>query len=324
MGGLGVKIGAIGKVTEIGMQVKTEETPTGNATPIQSDKKEPKANPQQQPASREIQVVLDTGEPEPKIASMLVPDDQAADGQARPTSPPLLIRPAGPTIPPKASTAKVQSPTVKAAQPRPMERVTSPPPLGRVTSPPPTALLVLARALSPPPLSRTLSPPPVGGASALISRALSPPPFNRPMSPTSSKAVAAKSEEIPEDVIAGSENAFIRSIRSPTREPSQPGASQVSSSVVKRAAGSDPVPPKPTLKSEINIPVSGTSLTPAPRERIIPIRVEGREQQDQQQQQQPATPKVSSPAAVVSIQRRGATPPRIASPPPMGKPVRSK
>ncbi len=239
VGGLGVKIGAVGKVTEIGMKVKTEEPAKKEAPTVL---KKPKTST----ASKEIQVMLDTGESEPKVASMLVPND---DVDNRPTSPPLLVRP-NPPAPVNPVNKPVKKPSSILPNKKPKEPIQPSPP--RLTSPPPQiALMALARALSPPPtatgIMRAFSPPPA----AL--RALSPPPpaAVRALSPPPS----ATDGEL---VVAGSENAFIRSIRSPTKE-----SSTNTSKVLQKA--------------EISIPVSATSLTTTPRERIIPIRVESRE-----------------------------------------------
>lgn len=420
VGGLGVKIGAIGKVTEIGMKVKTEDsnpvpTPQTNTSPkkpstarpispskTRSNKNEKnqqqdqQSQPQskealtsgrskkqsQQPGTREIQVVLDTGEAEPKIASMLVADEKTP---SRPSSPPLLVRPNPPTVP-ASSKAKIISPTTQPPKtaPKPVERVISPPPLGRVTSPPPTGRvtspppigritspLPLGRVTSPVPFGRVTSPPPLGRirspspfgrvtsppppgrvtsppmgrvaspppqvlqslvralspsrpaqSSASSSRPMSPSPPSRPMSPVR----LVKDEEGSEDVIAGSENAFIRSIRSPTKEAGLTSSTPLakttvttSTTAIKDSVAVQPEPIKMMQKTEISIPVSATSLAAAPRERIIPIRVEGRDHQEQEQQSATALPRVA-----VSVQMRG-TPPRIVSPPPtINKPIRTK
>ena len=400
VGGLGVKIGAIGKVTEIGMKVKTEEnhqppvpqktlkskssseakTEKPVADPVVSIKevkatkekvssaplieqtappvpvetapaKEPPAV-EEKPKLDEIQVILDTGDSELKVASMLV-------GPCPPKDPPPTCPPVRPTtlteiVP---SSAKSTKPIERVVSPRPKAiRVASPPPKAiRVASPPPRPLRVVsplpARIASPPPTTTVL--PPVAPNNKQVSvavsvRAISPPPLrplsppSRPLSPPASLSrpmspvyVSAElpSDRTEDDCIAGSENAFIRGIRSPTRD--HPPAitttlkrfSKGPGELPSAAAVADAVSePKPIQKAEINIPVSVTSLSATPRERIIPIRVEGRELQPLQPI--PPVPTTVGLAGTegtktlpkslnsISVQLR-ATPPRVTSPPPI-------
>ena len=403
VGGLGVKIGAIGKVTEIGMKVKTEEnhqppvpqktlkakssndskTEKPVADPVVSikevkAKKEkvssaplieqtappvsvetaPAKEPQppaveEKPKLDEIQVILDTGDSELKVASMLV-------GPSPPKDPPPTCPPVRPTtlmeiVP---SSAKSTKPIERVASPPPKAiRVASPPPKAiRVASPPPRPLRVVsplpARIASPPPPTTTVLPPVAPNnkqvSVAVSVRAISPPPLrplsppSRPLSPPASLSrpmspvyVSAElpSDRTEDDCIAGSENAFIRGIRSPTRD--HPPAitttlkrfSKGPGELPSAAAVADAVSePKPIQKAEINIPVSVTSLSATPRERIIPIRVEGRELQPLQPI--PPVPTTVGLAGTegtkalpkslnsISVQLR-ATPPRVTSPPPI-------
>jgi len=437
VGGLGVKIGAIGKVTEIGMQVKTEvsqgsntstvasptkaevvatttNTPVAEAQPIptttaavpaavtQEQPKSPRSKnrstvsssnssqdePQQKQTktnkvtvkdpvcpkismitttaapskatqqaepTREIQVMIDAGGAQPKMASMIV-----SGGSSGPTSPttPTPTPAVNKSAPERmTSPVPVQTPAAPATA-APPQRVVSPlptkPPLPtRALSPP-----LSARALSPPLSTRALSPPlPTRPKSPLaaqfISRALSPPPLARPMSPLLPLNAA--------DCVTGSENAFIRCIRSPIREVhSPPPPPPVTVAVVKPhlddtmpapmarplSPTSPVVPvsavatttPAPVMqKAEINIAVSAASLSSTPRERIIPIRLESAESMaasstDQQQQKprlvtsvsvdskpakslQASQPMIASPPATINT--------RVSSPPPL-KIVRPK
>ena len=408
VGGLGVKIGAIGKVTEIGMKVKTEENhqppvpqktlkakssseaKTKSSSEAKTEKpvadpvvsiKEVKATKEkvssaplieqtappvpvetapaketpaveEKPKLDEIQVILDTGDSELKVASMLV-------GPSPPKDPPPTCPPVRPTtlteiVP---SSAKSTKPIERVASPPPKAiRVASPPPKAiRVASPPPRPLRVVsplpARIASPPPTTTVL--PPVAPNNKQVSvavsvRAISPPPLrplsppSRPLSPPASLSrpmspvyVSAElpSDRTEDDCIAGSENAFIRGIRSPTRD--HPPAitttlkrfSKGPGELPSAAAVADAVSePKPIQKAEINIPVSVTSLSATPRERIIPIRVEGRELQPLQPI--PPVPTTVGLAGTegtktlpkslnsISVQLR-ATPPRVTSPPPI-------
>lgn len=381
VGGLGVKIGAIGKVTEIGMKVKTEEnhrqpspqkaakskssssareskpktekvkSPSEETTTIekvvavvkdaQSIEKKPSAVKEpvikepttptaNQPKVKEIQVMVDTGESEPKLASMLVP--------VKP-SPPKDPPPSSPALPTNIASTPTKSPSSRTEPPN--ERVaTSPPPKpSRVASPPPRTII------SPTPKARVSSPPPPIPTKQITSRPMSPPPTvqsrptsppNRPLSPLGrplspvylSTAIPDRTED---DCIAGSENAFIRGIRSPTRDhpPAVAGSKRFSKGPAELLpAGLEAVGEgKPIQKSEINIAVSAASLSATPRERIIPIRVEGRELPTQ------STALVTTaglsgtdiktlPKSLnsISVQLR-ATPPRLASPPPPVLPV---
>ncbi|XP_057371289.1 uncharacterized protein LOC130692231 [Daphnia carinata] len=390
VGGLGVKIGAIGKVTEIGMKVKTEEnhqsanraapkdTPTSSAQKEDSDAKpqpssnekkveqssgeqEVKANepvdlapskevqsptkekipksadevpplpvkdqeplpvPNQEPKVHEIQVTLDTGESEPKIASMLVasvptpPKDPPA---VRPTSLPTAVTPAKPTKTTLPTNERMTSPPPKSNRvasppPQPAHRIASPPPRpARIASP--TAVVsnkqTSAVVVSPPPADQSLNQRPPSPAPTQ--------PSSRPMSPVYASSVTS-TDRTDDDCIAGSENAFIRGIRSPTRD--HPPAIPALSKRFSKGPGDMPldvgmvmVEAKPVQKAEINVAVNVASANP--RERIIPIRVEGRGE----------TPAVGGLAASdsskvvavkplnpISVQAR-ATPPRVASPP---------
>ena len=323
-----------------------------------------KATQQAEP-TREIQVMIDAGGAQPKMASMIV-----SGGSSGPTSPttPTPTPAVNKSAPERmTSPVPVQTPAAPATA-TPPQRVVSPlptkPPLPtRALSPP-----LSARALSPPLSTRALSPPlptrpksPL--AAQLISRALSPPPLAssrrtisppplaRPMSPPLPLDAA--------DCVTGSENAFIRCIRSPIREVHSPPP-PVTVAVAKPHSGDTmPAPtarplsptspvvpvsavavatPAPVMqKSEINIAVSAASLSPIPRERIIPIRLESAESMaasstDQQQQKprlvtsvsvdskpakslQAGQPLIASPPATINT--------RVSSPPPL-KIVRPK
>lgn len=411
MGGLGVKIGAIGKVTEIGMKVKTEENhqsanganskdtatscarkedsdvkpqlssnqkkldqsngeqeaKTGEAVDLarislkeaQSPAKEKvtkhakkvkeadevcalPAKDQDEPKVREIQVTLDTGESEPKIASMLVasaPSPPKDPPAVRPTSLPTAVSSPA-TKPTKISTVLPVNERMTSPLPKP-NRVASPPPQYsiRVASPPPRPTRIAspnavasniqtnasAWAASPPP---TPVHPSVDQSSN--QRPLSPvptQPSSRPMSPVCASSVTS-ADKTDDDCVAGSENAFIRGIRSPTREysPAMPPLSKR----LSKGPGDMPldsgmimVEAKPVQKAEINIAVNVASTATNPRERIIPIRVEGRGEASTA----PIVPAVgrlagsdSSKAVAkslnsISVHTRAA-PPRIASPPP--------
>ncbi|KAI9564094.1 hypothetical protein GHT06_007832 [Daphnia sinensis] len=401
VGGLGVKIGAIGKVTEIGMKVKTEENhqsanrPAPKDTTTSSARKEDNdAKPQlssnekkveqpsgeqeakaveavdlaavkdvqsptkekvsksakkikesdevstlpvkeqeplplkEEPKVHEIPVTLDTGESEPKIASMLVapvptpPKDPPA---ARPTSLPTAV-------PPPAAKPTKTSTTLPTN-----ERMTSPPPKSnRVASPPPQPTLRIA---SPPPRPTRIASPPAVTSNKQTS-AVSPPapvdpsvnqrppspaptePSSRPMSPVYAPSVTS-TDRTDDDCIAGSENAFIRGIRSPTRD--HPPAIPALTKRFSKGPGEMPadvgmvmVEAKPVQKAEINVAVNVASANP--RERIIPIRVEGRGETITSptavgglaaSDSTKAVPKSLNP---ISVQTR-ATPPRVASPP---------
>lgn len=422
MGGLGVKIGAIGKVTEIGMKVKTEEnnhqsenqtTPkdTKTSQPVQNDEslkpqqrstsagssekklpeqsnaeqevqvaveksevaspvpvkevepptkvltkkvKEsespPSALPAQEPEEpkvREIPVMLDTGELETKVASIL-----AAPGRSPPKDPPAprptsLPTPVSSSTPsPKATGQVSSSATERMTSPPPKPiRVASPPPL-RIASPPPRP----ARIASPSPpavahkiinaSARTVSPPPPlirpSADQSPNQRPLSPStlPSSRPMSPVYASSMTS-TDRTDDDCIAGSENAFIRGIRSPTREHPAPAAIPPLNKRFSKGPGDMPenamvmVEAKPIQKAEINIAVNVASTSTNPRERIIPIRVEGRGESAAAavaavgglvaSESSKAVPKSLNS---ISVQLR-ATPPRVASPPlPPAQPIK--
>ncbi|XP_046649150.1 mucin-5AC-like isoform X5 [Daphnia pulicaria] len=415
VGGLGVKIGAIGKVTEIGMKVKTEEnnhqsenqtTPkdTKTSQPVQNDdslkpqqgsssadssekklpeqlnaeqevqvaveKSEvaspvpvkevqpptkvstkkvkeseslPSALPAQEPEEpkvREIPVMLDTGELETKVASIL-----AAPGRSPPKDPPAprptsLPTPVSSSTPsPKATGQVSSSATERMTSPPPKPiRVASPPPL-RIASPPPRPVRIASP--SPPAVAhkiinastRTVSPPPPlirpSADQSPNQRPLSPStlPSSRPMSPVYASSMTS-TDRTDDDCIAGSENAFIRGIRSPTREHPAPAAIPPLNKRFSKGPGDMPenamvmVEAKPIQKAEINIAVNVASTSTNPRERIIPIRVEGRVESTAAavagvgglvaSESSKAVPKSLNS---ISVQLR-ATPPRVASPPP--------
>ncbi|XP_045025839.1 serine/threonine-protein kinase par-1 isoform X3 [Daphnia magna] len=394
VGGLGVKIGAIGKVTEIGMKVKTEENHqsanreapkdtttssgrkedndvkpqlSGNEKKVErsSGEQEAKAGEavdpatvkevqsptkeklsksakkvkesdevstlpvkDQEPKVHEIQVTLDTGESEPKIASMLV-----ASVPTPPKDPPAVRPTSLPTaVPPPAAKPTKTSTTLPTN-----ERMTSPPPKSnRVASPPPQPALPIA---SPPPRPTRIASP-TAVASNKQTSAVSPPPpvdqsvnqrpqspaptqpSSRPMSPVYASSVTS-TDRTDDDCIAGSENAFMRGIRSPTRD--HPPAVPTLTKRFSKGPGEMPldigmvmVEAKPVQKAEINIAVNVASANP--RERIIPIRVEGRGETITAptavgglaaSDSSKAVPKSLNP---ISVQTR-ATPPRVASPP---------
>ncbi|XP_046441053.1 nascent polypeptide-associated complex subunit alpha, muscle-specific form-like isoform X6 [Daphnia pulex] len=410
VGGLGVKIGAIGKVTEIGMKVKTEEnnhqsenqtTPkdTKTSQPVQNDEslkpqgsssekklpeqlnaeqevqvaveksevaspvpvkevqsptkvstkkvKEsespPSALPAQEPEEpkvREIPVMLDTGELETKVASIL-----AAPGRSPPKDPPAprptsLPTPVSSSTPSPKATGQVSSSAnerMTSPPPKPI-RVASPPPL-RIASPPPRPVRIASP--SPPAVAhkiinasaRTVSPPPPlirpSADQSPNQRPLSPStlPSSRPMSPVYASSMTS-TDRTDDDCIAGSENAFIRGIRSPTREHPAPAAIPPLNKRFSKGPGDMPenatvmVEAKPIQKAEINIAVNVASTSTNPRERIIPIRVEGRGESTAAavaavgglvaSESSKAVPKSLNS---ISVQLR-ATPPRVASPPP--------
>lgn len=394
VGGLGVKIGAIGKVTEIGMKVKTEENHqsanraapkdtttssgrkedndvkpqlSGNEKKVErsSGEQEAKAGEavdpatvkevqsptkeklsksakkvkesdevstlpvkDQEPKVHEIQVTLDTGESEPKIASMLV-----ASVPTPPKDPPAVR----PTSLPTAVPSPAAKPTKTSTTLPTNERMTSPPPKSnRVASPPPQPALPIA---SPPPRPTRIASP-TAVASNKQTSAVSPPPpvdqsvnqrpqspaptqpSSRPMSPVYASSVTS-TDRTDDDCIAGSENAFMRGIRSPTRD--HPPAVPTLTKRFSKGPGEMPldigmvmVEAKPVQKAEINIAVNVASANP--RERIIPIRVEGRGETITAptavgglaaSDSSKAVPKSLNP---ISVQTR-ATPPRVASPP---------
>ena len=455
--GLGVKIGG-GRVTEIGMQVKTEDSSThvkssnesaaevevAPADPIAplakaaspvADKKPPADNPpvlseqksaisaapvirspelvnaaaavikassppkasevktkKPSPASKaipaaatsvatadaapiqqviekeEIEVVLDTGGPEPKVASMLVSGSTALSHRNSPAtsstcsqSPSVLL----PTLPsanksgPTAALAAEevtpspsQSQSLSPVKTIPVKPSKSPPPPQsgppKIASPPP------GKQFSPPP-NRVTSPPPTA-----VKTAPPVPPKRLPSSPPPpAKQEATRADEA--DICLGSENAFLRSIRSPTREvqnatkrlsrvqtdgeititlpsPGTPSPATPSPSGLVRNAQLQQPPPteesalrlekqkaQPVLKSEISIPVGNVSsvgnVPAAPRERIIPIQVEGRSSIPSSEDKKSATPSAKPVLAAQTLASAApAAPARVTSPPPTGQP----
>lgn len=270
---------------------------------------------------REIPVTLDTGDTEPKLVVASGDPSPARELPAQSTN----LRPTSPLNQKEEVAKKPVPPSVQAGNKTATlnERVSSPPPLPPAARKSPTPNVV--QAISPPPSSRALSPPARALSPPLrtfspppANRTLSPPPTGRPLSPMFLPAQIK--DRTGDDCIAGSENAFLRSIKSPTREsntlprrfsrdprdiPSPTGAMQETLSEQS----------KPMQKSEINIALSSSSISSTPRERIIPIKIEGREFTVQS----PISSGASTPKVVnsVSVQLRS-TPPasRVASPPP--------
>jgi hypothetical protein len=237
------------------------------------------------------------------------------------------------TIPvkPSKSPPPPQSGPLKIASPPPGKQFSPPP--NRVTSPPPTAV----KTAPPLPPKRLPSSPP--------------PP---------AKQEANRTDEA--DICLGSENAFLRSIRSPTREVAtkrlsrvqtdgeititlpSPGTPSSAPVAVKSPSGlvrnAQPQPSQPTeesalrleeqkaqpvLKSELSIPVGNVSsvgnVPAAPRERIIPIQVEGRSSISSSEDKKSATPSAKPVLAAQTLASAApAAPARVTSPPPAGKP----
>ena len=301
---------------------------------------------QEESKSREIPVILDTGELETKVASILMaPERPPKDPPAapRPTS---LPTPVSAPSPPKSTVQVSSTATERTTSPPPKQvrvasltpqsplRIASPPPRPvRIATPPPVAtnknVCAPARTMSPPP---PLIRPLPDQSSVNHQRPLSPVstlPLSRPMSPIYASSMTS-TDRTEDDCIAGSENAFIRGIRSPTRD--HPPAVPTLNKRFSKGSGDMPenamvmVEAKPIQKAEINIAVNVASTSTNPRERIIPICVEGRGETTaavsavgglvpSDSNKAVKSNEIAKSLNSISVQLR-ATPPRVASPPP--------